>query len=124
MALLQGGTLGSPDPRTLLPVEGPDPVCHVILLILSQFRINRKGEDLLRGLFRGREIPAAVVETGIALLEMERERIVDLGPHALLLQKLPEAIPLRGADYILIVDVAIFVFRHGKLKPRDQSTRA
>ena len=60
-----------------LHVERRDRLHHLGLLRQGQFGIDGNGEGFVGGPFRFREVPRLVTQVPEALLQMERNRIVD-----------------------------------------------
>ena len=90
-------------------IESFDSIHNVHLLIICQFRIDRQGEDFFRSLLRDWKISTAVLQERITLLQMERERIVDIGPNSFLIQELSQLFSLWNPDDILVEDVTVLV---------------
>jgi len=57
-----------------------------------------------------------MLEKGIAFLKMEGDRVINFRPDAFLLEKRPKVVAVRDPDHVLVVDMAILVLFHRKLK--------
>ena len=80
------------------------------LLFLGQLGIHRQRERLAGRRLRDGEVAGLVAQRGEAVLKVERDRVIDLGPDLAGGQILPQAVAdgRRDADDILIVDMMIF----------------
>ena len=85
------------------------------LLRLGEFGEDGEGEGLRGGAFALGEVAGAVAEIAVAFLEVERERVVDLGADSRRGEMCAECVAVRGADDELVVDVVIF---HAGAGPR------
>src|SRR5262245_11372617 len=93
-----GRALAPRDAAGLLPVESVDRVDDVTLVLFRQFGIDRQRQGLVRGRLGVGEGAAGVSECGEAALEMERDRIVDLGPDPPVRQAGTERVAERRRD--------------------------
>src|SRR6476469_5320337 len=90
----------------ILRVEALHGLAHVLDVVLSQLGVNRQRQRLGGELLADREIPSVVAQERVALLQVEWQRIVDLGADAMILQICLESVTSFTADYELVIDVA------------------
>src|SRR6476659_8182611 len=72
--------------RIDLSYRGADDLDDQSLLLFGQLAIDRQRQRLGRRRFGVREIAGAISERGKTLLQMKRDRVVDFGPHARLVE--------------------------------------
>src|SRR5437667_194960 len=68
-----------------------------------QLRIDRQSKSFLGGLFGFRQIAFRVTEICKTFLQMQRHRIIDIGPNPLLGKKSAELIPPAGNAYNILI---------------------
>src|ERR1044071_1281412 len=84
-----------------------NPVYNIILLFFSQLRINRQRERFFRCRFGLREVTLLVSEILETLLQVQRNRIVDLAADVVALQMLHQRITIsRHTDHVLMKDMS------------------
>ena len=74
-----------------------------------QFRVNRKRQTFLCELFADWEIACTVSQISETLLQMQRQRIVDLAADAVFRQTVLKAIAVLCANHKLVVDMACLI---------------
>src|SRR5690606_24804424 len=86
--------------------EGAHRRHYVLLLLLAQLGEDRQREDLARRLLGMREVALTIAEVSEALLQMERDGIVDGAPHAPLAQEGAQLIApaVEHTDRVLVDD--------------------
>src|SRR5450631_3108808 len=80
-----------------------------------QLRIDRQGQRLERRALRLRKIPATSPKVAEAFLQMQRHRVIDLGPDATLGEELAQIVAALAADHVLIEDMTA---AGDRLRPR------
>ena len=88
-------------------VELLDRLDDVGLLVFGELGVDGQRQRFLGRALRVRERARPIVEVLVADLQMQGRRVIDLGADSVLLQEGPELIPLRDADDVLVVDVAV-----------------
>src|SRR5262249_21838722 len=84
-------------------VELPDLLDNIPLVLLSQFRIDGKGQRIARGTFCLWEIAASVTKITKAILAMQRNRIIDLRLYAFFTQEKLEPVSIsKPADKLIV----------------------
>src|SRR5262249_41188002 len=86
--------------------EFPNAGRDVANLVLRELRVDRECECFLRGRLGLRHVALAVTERGEALLQVKRNRVVNLRADAPLVEELLELVAAVATDHVLVVDVA------------------
>src|SRR5258706_10606726 len=81
-----------------LGVEGTNRVTYVFDVFTGKFRMDRKRQRILREIFANGEVAVLVSERCETRLQMERQRIVDLGSNPVLSQEGLQQVALRTSD--------------------------
>src|SRR5262245_50062597 len=85
---------------------------NIALLFLSRLRIDGKCQRLGGGSFCIWEIPASVTKITEALLQMKRNRIIDLGLHAFFTQESLKSISVwKPCDKLIVNMPRRFLWR-------------
>src|SRR3970282_1913954 len=92
-----------PSKSWMTQVTAPDSFDDPRLLIFGQFGVDRQRQRLGGGRLGRRERTAVIAEAGKALLEVERHRIVHLGPDAAVGQVGPHAVAVDQPYHKLVV---------------------
>ena len=104
----------APDPRAtrstskigaLAAVELRNRCHHALLLVFAQLGEHGQRQHFFGGALRLRQIAGLVSQIGEALLQMQRNGIVNLGADTLLGQETSQLIAPPRADHVLMVDV-------------------
>ena len=90
----------------LFAVKISDLPNHELLLFWSQFRVHRKGEDLCGGQLGVGKTSFMVAEMSKTRLQVQGERVIDLGLDSPFPQIAPEIVSLLDPDHIVIEDMA------------------
>src|SRR5438034_5695126 len=95
--------------RSIALHELADRCGDAVDLFVRQLRVHRQRQDLRRKPFRHGQIALAIAEELRRLLQVDRDRIVDLRTDAPLAQVLPEVVPTaaRHPDAVDVKDVAL-----------------
>src|SRR5829696_2005064 len=83
-----------------------------IELRLRQLGKDRQREHLGRGLLALRALTLAVAEVGEAGLKVQRQRVVDGGPDAALLEERLQCVAARYANGVLVEDRLVLRTHH------------
>ena len=104
-----GGLVGRGLGAALGVEELADRADDVALLLLGQLGVHRQGQRLAGGRFGDGEVAGLVAQGREAGLQVERDRIVDLGPDLAGGQVVAQGVADRGrhADDVLVVDVVM-----------------
>jgi len=86
-------------------VEFLDALHHVGLLVFGELGVDGQRQRLLGRALRVRERARPIAEVLVADLEMQRQRVVDLGADSLLLQEGPKLVPLGTRPDLLPVNI-------------------
>src|SRR5205085_4589778 len=88
--------------------EAAERLDDVLLLLGRQLGEHRERERLAGGALGLREVACLVAQVGEAGLQVERDRVVDLRPDAVLSEVFEQrvAAPFRDADDVLVDDMA------------------
>jgi len=84
-------------------------------LFPGEFRIDGKGQGLLRSLLGMGECTFLISQVAVALLQVEGKGIIDIGTNPFLGEEPPEFIPLGNPDDILVIDMSVVVLNIGDL---------
>ena len=93
-----------------LAIEFSNLFDDVSLLILGQFRIDRQRQRIAGGSLGIGEISASVTKITKAILEVERNRIIDFGFYTFFTQESLESISVRKSCDKLIVNMSRRIF--------------
>ena len=75
-----------------------------MLFVVAEFGVDGQGEDLVGGLLCDGESSGGVAEGAKGCLEVEWERVVDLGGDRMGGEEGAEVVAARGADDVLVED--------------------
>src|ERR1039458_7648692 len=97
----------SPAGTTPLPlrIECLDGPADLLDIFRWKLGVDRHGQRLSRNLFAQRQVTGTIAQVRKARLQVQGQRIVDLGSDAVLLQIRLQGVPLPAADGELVVDV-------------------
>src|SRR5215213_8959254 len=115
--LASGGLLTCLSSR-LEPLDGLN---NVNLLLIGEFRITRQRERLISRRLRLRQVALLVTEILETLLQVKRDRVIDLAANAVIFQMLHQRIAItRDTNHVLMEDVTAIGsdFRRHKRKPQ------
>ena len=96
---------GKPGSGILLAVKFLNCPDDVLLRFLGEFRIHGQRKDLAACLFALGEISLAVSQIAKTGLKMKRQGIINAGMNFIRSQKIPEIVPLSGANDVLVKNV-------------------
>lgn len=72
--------------RLAFTIKRGDRLHDILELLIAQFRKDRKGQDFLSRSLRLREGTLRVPQVAVAVLQVQRQRIIHFRTHALLFQ--------------------------------------
>src|ERR1017187_1382338 len=92
-------------------IESANLRANVVDILFLKRGVNRQGKYFSRGLLALREIAGAIPEIAEAFLHVKRERVINIGAHAILLEMRLQPIALRSTNHELIVNMPRLVRR-------------
>jgi hypothetical protein len=88
---------------------------HIFLLIFGELGIDGKGQGIPCRLFRMGKVAFFISEVPVTFLQVEGERVIDIGTDPFVREELPKFIPLGDPNHILVVNMSIVVLDIGEL---------